>query len=204
MTGMIKKDIMLVFSNKKILLMLVLFYLGFGLLTDTDMGGMLPFIVVMLNCSTSSYDEFYNWYAYSAAMPRGREMLVKSKYISMLLLVLASILICIPMSLIIQLKSGNLDVVYVLLNIGAVSLITIITGDLVYPIIFKMGVDKGRLMLMVVWLAFFALVFMGFKYIEVSDEIFVKALAYAIAATAVIGTPISYMISKKIYSKKEL
>lgn len=204
MTGMIKKDIMVVLSNKRMLVILVLFYLGFGLLTDTDMGGMLPFFVVMLNFSTFSYDEFYNWYAYSATMPGGREMLVKSKYISMLLLIFAATVICIPMSIIIQLKSGNLDMAYVLMNIAAVSIVAIITGDLIYPVVFKMGVDKGRIMLMIVWLAFFALVFMGFKYIEVSDEMFAKALAFTFAAAAVAGTPLSYLAAKKIYSKKEL
>lgn len=83
MIGLVKKDLLVIKSNLKIILAVLVALL---LLTSQEGGSsaifILPIIGVMMFISTFSYDEFNNWNSYVATLPNGRKNAIIAKYIA--------------------------------------------------------------------------------------------------------------------------
>ena len=78
MVGLIKKDLLMIKSNlKMVLIMLVVFFI-MALQGEFDISFVPPFIVVMLFMSTFSYAEFNKWDASAVTLPHGRKTVVQS------------------------------------------------------------------------------------------------------------------------------
>ncbi len=74
MIGFMKKDIVMIKSNFKLIVVLVILYIAMGLMGDMDISFMLPFMCVMIMISSFSYDNYNKWDAYSISLPNGRKI----------------------------------------------------------------------------------------------------------------------------------
>lgn len=209
MLGLIKKDLFLIKGNLK-LIIIIFVILSFNTIVEENNNLLfLPsFISTVLFMSTFSYDEYNKWNTYAATLPTGRKKIVGAKYIATLLLNILVFLATIIVSLIIAKTSGNINQQETLYTILGTLVAVIILQSIIYPLIFKFGVEKGR-----IWL------FAGIFGITTVLGLIVTKINLTIPSTLIsffnnyyiVLVPlvtiaclfISYKFSEKIYLKKE-
>lgn len=209
MLGFIKKDIAMIKSNFKILFILFIFY---GVMTfndGMDISFILPFICVMIMISTFSYDEYNNWNAYTIALPNGRENSVKAKYLATIIMILATTLITILFTfLLIYIKKQPIELEKILVTTIGSIFATLLVLSTMYTIIYKFGIEKARIAIFVIVIAFvFAASFLfsniDFSFIGKTLNFLEDYIVLIIIAISILMVYISYRISKKIYLNKE-
>jgi len=167
------------------------------------------FLSVTLMMNTFNYDAYNNTDAYIGALPNGKTNAVKSKYISTLLLTLLSVLITLLVLLIINYTKGNINLEETLsITLGSLTGIIILQA-IIYPLIYKFGIEKSRIGLFVgIFGTSFLIAILykiGFK-LHIPKNITTFLNDYyliLIPIILIILITISYIISKKIYIKKE-
>ena len=175
MLGMIKKDIFMIRNNLKTLIFAIFIYLFYTMMFDMDMSIILPFMIVIICISTFSYDDYNNWHSFAAALPKGKTNIVKSKYITTISLTIIATIISIICTFIIS----NFKT-----TINFSDAISSISGCL------------------------FAIFILLKKVINISipDNIIMFFDSYGLIIfllLSIIFISVSYLISKKIYLKKE-
>lgn len=210
MMSFIKKDLLIIKANLKTFLAIFVVYLIMGLFMEDgfDISFLLPFLSVMLFISTFSYDEFNNWHAYAVTLPNGRKNVVKGKYVASIIVVLIISILAIISTIGISIYKNTFILEDMLATLcGSITAIIFILS-VMFPIIFKLGIEKGRLAVMVI---VFGTVFLISLFGEMLNPVDMKEffsfienwyyLVFPILIVASIG--ISYFISYKIYLKKE-
>ncbi len=205
MLGLIKKDLLLMKTNAKSLLVIFIIYLLMAINGNFDIVVMLPLFMMVLLISTFGYDEYNNWDAYVNALPVGRKNIILSKYLtSAILLVCSSIISCI-IAYVLTFFYEKSDISHSLSYIGGCLCGMLITISLMYPLIFKYGSQKGRI-------AGFVLIagsgfvlgllpkIKAFSTVVNSFETYFLIAFIVLTILMLIG---SYIISVKIYSKRE-
>ena len=209
MLGFIKKDIAMIKSNFKILFILFIFYGIMAFNDGMDISFILPFICVMIMISTFSYDEYNNWNAYTIALPNGRENSVKAKYLATLLMILVTTLITILLTILLTYIKKQPIVYEEILATTLGSIFgTLLVLSIMYPIIYKFGIEKARIAIFVIVIAFvFAASFLfgniDFSFIGKTLNFLEDYIVLIIIAISILMVYISYRISKKIYLNKE-
>lgn len=208
MIGMLKKDLFMIKNNYKSLLFALVILVFYSVAFDMDMSFFLPFMGLMMCISTFSYDDYNNWHVYASSLSQGKVNVVKSKYIITLatatILTLAGTLI----SCIISNTKGRLNIDESLGSMMGGLAGIIIFMSVVFPILFKYGAEKGRIAMLTIVLSIVGLVLLFTKVVKIEvpknfivflDTYFV--IVFVIASIVFIG--ISYLISKKLYLKRE-
>lgn len=206
MIGMIKKDLLMLKNNMKSTLIAIAIYIFYSIMFEIDMSFFLPFLGLMLCMSTISYDEFNNWHAYVSTLPQGKINVIKSKYIITIGITTILTIVGVIISMIMGNMTNNYEE-YVSIIMGELLAIIFVISVL-YPILFKYGAEKGRLAMIVVGLTLFGIFTLLTKVIKIKipKEVITLLDSYLpiisiIVAIILIGC--SYLISKKIYLKKE-
>lgn len=208
MLGIIKKDLFTIKGNFKSIVVIFLVFVLMSFQGKGNLSFILPIICIMLFISTFSYDEYNNWNAYAITCPNGRKNVVKSKYLATLLLVSIATIITLIISIIISYANNNIDIEKILSTMfGSLSSVILIQSFM-YPLIFKFGIEKGRIALFVGVFAITALLGIILKNIDTTTldnifKIFNNYWVIIIPIIMLIILLISYKISYKIYLKKE-
>lgn len=208
MKGLIKKDFLLIKGNLKLIILMLFVFVIMAIQGQFDISFVVPFIVVMLFMSTFSYDEYNKWDAYAVTIPNGRKNVVKSKYIASLILVFTAIIITFLLNYIIGLVNNNIEFDKFISVLSGATFATILVLSIMYPFIFKYGIEKGRIGLFVITFAIVGIVRLFSKYVKIniSQNIITFFNNYwfiIILAITMLILFVSYKISKKIYMKKE-
>lgn len=206
MKGLIKKDFYIIKQNMKyILLFLAVF--GIIALEGDDILYFIPvFLITMIFITTFSYDDYNNWNAYAVTLPNGRKNVVKSKYIASITLTVFATLITYILSVIIGAINGNLDLSNMTSLILSGLFSVVLIQAIMYPLIFKFGAEKGRIWLFVGVFLSVTIISIIFKNISIPASIitfFSNYYVILLLSFIVVAMTISYIVSKKIYSKKE-
>lgn len=202
MKGLIIKDILMIKNNIKLLSIAFLVWLILSSTQNNDMTFVLPFLAIMIFISTFSYDDYNNWNAYAITLPNGRKNVVKSKYIASIILTVVIALICGVISYIFY-KTKMLNLIQQLSG-SLVGVIIVIS--LLYPIMFKYGSEKGRIITMLLVICTVCISGLISKIINIPEKyinIFNNYETVFLAVISIVSLIISYIISKKIYLKKE-
>ena len=208
MVGLIKKDLLMIKSNlKMVLIMLVVFFI-MALQGEFDISFVPPFIVVMLFMSTFSYDEFNKWDAYSVTLPNGRKNVVKSKYVASLILTIVTIILTIILNSLVGLINNNLEFDKFISTIMGCVFGVILIQSIMYPFIFKYGMEKGRIGLFVISFAIVGIIGLLSSVLKINIPtnvvtFFDNYWFVIIPLISIVLLLISYKISEKIYLKKE-
>ncbi len=209
MIGFIKKDLAMIKSNFKLLGVLIIVYAIMGLMEKMDISFILPFMCVMIMISSFSYDNYNKWDAYSISLPNGRKNSVKSKYITTILMTLIVSIITIILSFIISyVNTKTINYEQILVTMFGTIFGTLLVLTIMYPIIYKFGVEKARIG---IFLLVFGIVIVGSLIANFLDlSIVLKSLAFLedyliiiLIIITIMMVCISYKISEKIFSKKE-
>ena len=210
MLGFIKKDLLMVKSNMKIFIILLLIYVVLAFQGQMDLSFLLPFMSVMVMLSTFSYDSYNKWDAYAATFPNGRKNSVKGKYIATLILIfITTIAITLLSFLIPYLSKSAINYETIIGSLVGNLFATILLLSFIYPAMYKFGPEKARIVLMVI--IFCIAIIGGFfiKYIDLSSIVNMldnidKYLIAILPISMILMLYISYKISERIYLKKEI
>ena len=222
MKGLIIKDLyQLAKYCRSFLIILVIFLAAsamnqnnwFFLFYPSLLCGMIP--VTLL-----AYDERSHWDRYALSLPVTRRQIVTGKYVIGLGTILVSLLLSLALSAVRMGKTGSFSAGDLFSLGGAIFLSASLTASVTLPFMFKMGVEKGRVIYYVVIGAMTALIFL------VSGAIPGMEQAGASAVTGTAGTnaagassdipavllfvlglaaiAVSRALSVKFYEKREL
>ncbi|EQF24548.1 ABC-2 transporter family protein [Clostridioides difficile CD160] len=212
MKGLILKDLINLKGNIKFLL---LFVIMFGLISSFgggDANNLVGIIVVLCTTmivSTFSYDDLNKWDSYVLTMPIKRNDIVLSKYLTMLIFSFIGVLVSLILSIIIGYFKHNFILGETLLINALVLSISICFGSLILPLVYKFGTERARVLMILCFLVPTLLLLVSKNILEsisspLSLEIMLNTLLYSIPFIAILLFVISYFISSKIYSKKEI
>ncbi len=209
MLGLIKKDLLLIKSNLKILGILFVVY-GFMIFQgEMDLSFILPFMSVAIMISTFSYDTYNKWDAYAITLPDGRKNSVRAKYLATIILISITTIIITILSLVISyIHTNTIDVLNIFSTILGAVFATTLLQSFMYPSIYKFGVEKARIGIFVV---VFGIVIIGgiiakfidFKPILQTLENIGNYWVILLPIVTIVILYLSYKISEGIYKKKE-
>ena len=208
MLGFIKKDLLMLKGNLKTFILLLIFYVLLAYLGEFDISFLPPFFSVMMMLSTFSYDNYNNFDAYAISFPNGKRNIILSKYLATLILTFGTTILVLILAILISYLKGNIS------NLGETSLTmlveflaTVIILSIMYPIIFKFGIEKARL---VIFILVFGLGILGGFLLKFINFDFLNSLSFlanywfiTILIITILVLIISYILSRKIYLKKE-
>lgn len=211
MKGLMKKDLLMLKNNARYFLIYILFYSLISLNeseVSSSISFILPFITIVMMISTFSYDEFNRWYSYAVAIPNGRKNIVKSKYVISAIVIILTSILSIGLTIIISSLKKNFAYNDLFSSCIGSIFACILMISIIYPFLFKYGTEKGRLAM--VALSFIIIgglaIISKMPKFKISIESLVFLTEYGTVILIILSIAlitISYLISKKIFSKKE-
>ncbi|MBQ6285440.1 MAG: ABC-2 transporter permease [Bacilli bacterium] len=208
MLGMIKKDLFMIKNSLKSIIFALIIFVFYTIMFDMDMYFLLPFMTLMISITTFSYDDFNNWHSFASTLPQGKVNVVKSKYITTISLIVITTIISVAFNYIMRNIKGTLNIEESLSSIMGELLAVIFMMSVLFPILFKYGAEKGRIAMFTIGFGIVGLFVLLKKIVKIEipkgliaflDSHFL--IIFIIAIIVLIG--ISYVVSKKIYSKRE-
>ena len=152
MKGLLLKDFCILKKQIKLMVVFVIFCAIWAVAAKmpTMMGTMVILLSIMMPISSMSYDEAGQWYRYAFSLPIPRRTLVLSKYVLGFLVSLGGLVVsAIGNIIILALTNGENALESWLTIIGFLEL-GVIFLSIIIPILFKYGVEKGRLFIVVI------------------------------------------------------
>ncbi len=203
MKGLILKDLINLKKQAITLTVLIGFYVLMALVSNNNsmLGGITAVMCGMLPITALSYDEKAKWDKYALSMPVSRTDMVMSKYLLGFMLSCAALIF----NLIFNLATSSESIQDTLLISFIFFAIGILFMSFMMPILFKFGVEKGRIMMMIVLFAPTGFVLLlsksGLKPPSMGT---LKMIAYASPFLVIAILAVSIALSLKIYKNKEM
>ncbi len=201
MKGLLLKDILNLRQQGKVYLVIISIWLVIGIMNQDAafFAGVMMIFSLLVPVSAIAYDERAKWDKFALTMPLSKLDLIASKYLLSLLCAGLSGILAIIVGLAI---SG--DTKEVLMSVSALMSLGVIFTSFILPVIFKFGVEKGRLVVMILFLAPSVLVMLISKLnLRLPSEDAISQMFYLLPVIAVAILLFSVYISVRIYSKKE-
>lgn len=203
MKGLLLKDIYTMVKQLKIFLLLIVI-----LACLPGYYSVSAFAVVyaaMLPITAVAYDERSKWNRLAAMMPYSVQDLVLSKYVLGYLMIGAATLISVISQVVLAVVSGNGYGLEEVLELVVVVSIAVILLSVNLPLMFRFGVEKGRMAFIILTVVTVMLLF------SLKDTVFAwllsaqisgcVAIVSCIAATVLLNFA-SYLLSLKLYARK--
>ncbi|EQH76411.1 ABC-2 transporter permease, partial [Clostridioides difficile] len=206
MKGLILKDLLNLKGNIKFILLFIIMFGFMSSLGDGNVNNFIGVIIVLCTTmivSTFSYDDLNKWDSYVLTMPINRNDIVLSKYLTMLIFSFIGVLVSLIVSVTIGYFKNTLILNETLLINALILSISVCFGSLILPLIYKFGIERARLLMILCFLVP-TLALLVFKSIlenissPISIEIILNTLVYSLPFVAILLFVISYFISSKI------
>lgn len=145
MKGLLRKDLYMAAAFCRTYLLILVVFLAAGAVNNENSFFLIyPMIIgVMLPVSLIGYDERFKWHVACDALPVSRAQAVSSKYILTLLIVGLVFLLTMLVQAVVMIRQGTPEKLRelpgLLLPIGLAG------PALLLPVIFRLGVEKGRI-----------------------------------------------------------
>lgn len=208
MKGLLRKDLCMIWSYCRTLILIVLCFLLLGLWMEENffytfypvvMAGMLPVTLI-------SYDERFKWDVYCQTLPVSRKEQVTEKYLISALSILAVLLCSVGVQVYKMLQIVQFMIEAVQWNdlisyVALLAAIALISPSIMVPLIYKLGAEKGRMAFFVVVGIFCVL---G-AFFSVNDSMQIPQ--FSVSGLLLIGLAmflLSWVLSVKIYESKEM
>ncbi|MEA4988154.1 MAG: ABC-2 transporter permease [Anaerovorax sp.] len=155
MKALILKDLFNIKKQGKFIFGVVLIYGLIGMFLDVNFLG--PFLIILcliLPINTFSFDKYSKWDNYALTLPVTRAQLVISKYLLGLSLAIFAILINSVFYLISYLIPGSqpIQIEAHLIFCYSILFASLICFSILFPFVFKLGIEKSRIVLFVIFL----------------------------------------------------
>ena len=196
-------------SKFKLLQLLIFIYGAMAYQGQMSLMFLLPFMSIVIMISTFSYDTFNKWDAYACTLPSGRKNSVRAKYLATLIILTLTITVITIISLLITFsQSKTVDPSSLLIEILSAVFATTLIESLMYPAIYKLGVEKARVgvFILIVAVALIGSILskiINFKPILAKLSILNNYWFLILSVLIILMLFFSYKISLHISSKKE-
>ncbi len=209
MLGLMKKDLFLIKNNFKFMAIILGCYVLLAFAYNIDISSLPPFLSVMIMISTFSYDNYNKWDIYAITLPNGKKNVVKAKYLATLLLLMVTSFAVIILSFLISYtNTKSINVKETFKTITFTLCASLFIQAIMFPAIFKFGAEKARIGIFII---VFGVAILSGVLANVLDfnslignlTFLNNYLIIILPIIAIIILFASYLISKKIYSKKE-
>lgn len=205
MIGLIRKDLYMAWAYCKTFLLILAVFIAVGLTGEENSFFILyPMIIgMMLPVSLISYDERFKWHLACDAMPVSRAMVVSSKYVLTLLTVLLVFAVIMLAQWFRLSRLGAVERIWelpgILLPMGLVG------PAILMPVIFRLGVEKGRIFYFVlVGVVCAAAVMFGSGQNPVNPTAEIALPGWALVLVSLGIFLLSWPLSIALYKKREL
>lgn len=212
MGGLILKDIYNSSKNLRYYAVFIFVFSIVGYMMETSgyICVIQTIMAINIGFSVFNYDEYNHWDLFALTLPVERKTLVAAKYLECFLLCLITAVICLICSAVtaILLESSIIEAG---ISCYACFCAALLMLALVFPLIYKVGVEKARVALMIIFglFAFGLVILTGFS--EEAEKLIwtlENSNPYIIAGGAVVLFLVfyylSYKLSVSIYRKKAL
>ena len=197
MIGFIKKDLLMIKDNGKMLVILLLLCFFFGMTKTMDPSFLISFLSVTTMLSIFNYDSFNHWDAYACTLLNGRRNMVISKYITSILLVVMTSFIVFLISYFFF-HSFSLELFLLTF------FVTLFILAMMYPFIFLFGTEKARIGIMIFVFGFIFLANFFLKDIDMENIfIFLSNYSFLFYLLMILLFLVSMFFSLFIVAKKE-
>lgn len=215
MKGLILKDIYSIRITQKTHVLLFLFLCVFGYLMKSPgyVGTMCIVVFATAVLSLFNADQYYHWDTYAAALPLGKRIIVRARYMLIIVMTLGLTLFTAIMTGVTAALLGVPVSEQVISSVSMCMIIPIFSG-IIIPVIYKLGVEKGRVIFMMLFLIPFLVLTLLKDLIRGTsiEKLLVNLqqnpngqvmIAGVLLAVSILVLAVSYMISIRIYSNKE-
>lgn len=210
MKGLVKYDLMqLAGTSKKSFYLL--YFVGLAAVGVMLGGGTIcSYMAVMIGCMTGvsffSYESWYHWDSYCAAMPLSNRQIVVSRYISLLIVTGCGVLWGIVIG-VLALAAGKMDLAWTqwLLSMVQTVLAALLYMEIEIPVMYRFGVERGR----IVNILLFIILFAGISALAELNEMpaavtsVVQLVFGVVWVVILLCFPVSIAVSMRIRAKKE-
>ena len=215
MKGLILKDIYSIRITQKTYVLLFLFLCVFGYLMKSPgyVGTMCIVVFATVVLSLFNADQYYHWDTYAAALPLGKRIIVRARY---MLIIVMTLGLAVFTAIMTGATAALLGMSVSEQVISSVSMCMIIPNfsGIIIPVIYKLGVEKGRVIFMMLFLIPFLVLTLLKDLIRGTavEKLLVNLqqnpngqviIAGILLAVSILVLAVSYMISIRIYSNKE-
>lgn len=203
MKGLILKDLYNMKKQGRLVLVMIVFYLCMSLFDGNPelLIGVLSIMMISLTITALAYDERSHWDRYALTMPVSRSDLVLEKYILGSILSVAAFIIN-TIFLLVTGEGNPFETFGISAAVMGISLFFLL---IILPVLFKFGVEKGRLlMLLIIFIPTGAAMLLSRSGLTPPGEDFMRILPYLCVAILIILAYASVQISLAIYRKKEM
>lgn len=218
MQGLIIKDFLYLKNTWKNLLII---FVG-SVLISVALGNYLlaicalPLILLTNTINTFQTDEFFNTDSYTLSLPLTRKQIISARFIYTFIMVIASFFVGLVIYYLVYFIARpnynglNTDMLKYLIMLEGTSLLV---DSIFYPIIYKVGCEKSRLVLLSIVMLLLGIGSILSVYINVFDKDFIDFVSIinyiqrngvqVLGILVVIATTISYFLSIKFYNKRD-
>ena len=199
----------------KELVLVLIFFIAYGIFlkNGTFVGTMITLMLSMQVITTMSYDEYAKWDKYALTMNINRKDIIISKYIFFTISIIIGIVVGITTSIAInQIAKLDTGMNEIIVTSIVVPCVFAILFSIIIPVVFKTGVEKGRIVMMLI--LFIPAILVG-AIVKISEkanitmpspsnlEILMKFGVLGLVLLTILAVFISYKVSLSIYNKKE-
>ena len=211
MMGLVKKDFYLAAGLARSYLIVAAIFLVLslaGIYEFSFLSSFMSLLCIMLPVNVFSYDEQAKWDKYAAALPGGRRAVVQARYVFTLIVSVGAVVLggAVGAAACLLDPTEGETLWEMVLSTAAGGSVGILLNAVMLPLMFKFGVQKGRLYLALVLAILFG-AFLGGVAALASAVQEPSALILPLAAIPVAGllalVP-SYLLSLRVFRKKDL
>lgn len=207
MKGLIIKDLLNLRKSFRITLVmsLLFFAYAYGMNNPPYLIGMATILFAILSLTSMSYDEATKWDRYALSMPISRKNIVGGKYLLAIILAFVAVLVSFGISYILILPKSDMLFLELWLVAYAVFGVAIVYISSIFPLIYKFGVEKSRIMSLALFALPAMVVLIAYKVgVKMPSEAQFMLMLKLSPLVLLLILGFSYFISLKIFSYKEL
>lgn len=214
MIGLLKKEYYLMEGQMKSWLIVAVFcfFYSYFMNADSFLFMLIILIGIMSTMTVFSLDKACGWDTYAISLPLTRKEIVEARYLFAFLIDIGVSLACCLLMLLRGLIKGGVNILESLHSLFQILLVTILMQLLLFPVIYKLGVEKARFVYMAVFICL-SLGVLGLSQLDDNGAVLAgirinaeKIMQYGEAAAVILaaaGLFLSLWLSVHIYEKQE-
>ena len=214
MIGLLKKEYYLMEGQMKSWLIVAVFcfFYSYFMNADSFLFMLIILIGIMSTMTVFSLDKACGWDTYAISLPLTRKEIVEARYLFAFLIDIGVSLACCLLMLLRGLIKGGVNIPESLHSLFQILLVTILMQLLLFPVIYKLGVEKARFVYMAVFICL-SLGVLGLSQLDDNGAVLAgirinaeKIMQYGEIAAVILaaaGLFLSLRLSVRIYEKKE-
>lgn len=210
MKGLVRYDLTQLTGNSKRSFYL-LYFAGLIVVSLAVGGGKIfSYMAVMIGCmmgvSFFSYETWYHWDRYCAALPLSNRQIVVSRYISLLITTGCGVLLGFVIGLL-SFAAGRMELSWTqwLFSLVQTILAALLYIEIEIPVMYRFGVERGRLVNILLFVVLYSGALALAELSQVPTEfVTIVRIAFGVAWLVILLLfPVSIAVSMRIRAKKE-